>query len=98
MIIYQRELINWTDIQNNKRRQQIKDNERENRGRSSHNYTVGERVLIIKRIDERTGKLLNYEHEGPFEVIKVYPNGTVKINRSGFNEIINNRRIKPYKD
>ena len=53
--------------------------------------------MIVTRTDERSGKLMNYEHEGPFRINKVYDKGTVKIDRNGFDEIINIRRIKPYK-
>ena len=46
---------------------------------------------------ERRGKLLDYEHKGPYQITKVYTNGTVKIQRDYFEEIINIRRIKPFK-
>ena len=97
MIIHQRELVNWVDIHDRKRTQQIKDNKRENQGRSNYEYNVGESVMIVTRTDERGGKLIDYEHEGPYNITKTYENGTVKIDRNGFEEIINIRRIKPYK-
>ena len=98
MIIHQKELIDWTKINDRRRVQQIKDNTRENRGRSHYEYSIGERVMIVKRTDERTGKLIDCEHEGPFVITRVYNNGTVRIRRTGFTEPLNIRRLKPYKD
>ena len=97
MIVHQKELINWNKIYERRRRQQIKDNEKENKGRTNHEYTVGENVVILTRTNERTGKLLDFKHEGPYCITKIYNNGTVKIQRNNFEEIINIRRIKPYK-
>ena len=97
MIIHQKELIDWNKIFDRKREQQIKDNNRENLGRSNYEYSIGERVMIIKRTDERTGKLIDCEHEGPFVITRIYGNGTVRIRRTGFTEPLNIRRLKPYK-
>ena len=97
MIVHQKELIDWNKIYDRRRHQQVKDNIRENSGRSSHTYSAGERVMIVKRTDERPGKLLNCEHEGPYVIKKVYTNGTVKVQRTGFVENLNIRRLKPYK-
>ena len=46
------------------------------------------------KINERTGKLLNFEHRGPYKIIKVHTNGTVTIECGNFNERINIRRLK----
>ena len=32
--------------------------------------------------------------EGPFEIVHIYRNGTVKINRNGYLETISIRRLK----
>ena len=66
MIIYQRELINWDIIHKRRRNQQVKNNKIENIARSDYEYRVEESVLTIKIIGQRTGKLMNLKHEGPF--------------------------------
>ena len=87
MIFQTKVKINWESIKSNKRKLAIENNTRENLNRIDHNYNVGDKVLISK-IQIRT--------EGPYEIIQVYNNGTVKINKGSYNEIINIRRIKPY--
>ena len=41
---------------------------------------------------------LNERTEGPYQVLNVFDNGTVKIRRDTYDEIINIRRIKPYNE
>ena len=53
-------------------------NERENKSRITKVYKKGDKVLIIlNRIDR--GAKLNSPTEGPYEIVKVYTNGTIKI-------------------
>lgn len=94
MITHKKELIDWTKINKRRRAQQVKDNTRENKGRSNYEYTIGERVMIV--LDESTSKLLDCNHKGPFVITRVYNNGTVKIRRAGFTEPLNIRRLNPY--
>ncbi|GFH56268.1 hypothetical protein CTEN210_12744 [Chaetoceros tenuissimus] len=84
---------NWSAIQKSKQQQINKDNERENKSRVSHDYAVGDKVLIIP-----DGIVRKYEwkYEGPFEITQVYTNGTVRIQRKAYTERINIRRLMPY--
>ena len=41
---------------------------------------------------------LNERTEGPYQVLKVFDNGTVKIRRDTYDEIINIRIIKQYNE
>ena len=52
--------------------------------------------MVVTKPKERTGKLLGYEHKGPYKVRKVHKNGTIEINCKNFKEIINIRRVIPY--
>ena len=63
--------------------------------RIDHTYNIGDKVLIILKGEEIMSKI-QIRTEGPYEIIKVYDNGTVKVNRGSYNEIVNIRRIKPY--
>jgi RNase H-like domain found in reverse transcriptase/Reverse transcriptase (RNA-dependent DNA polymerase)/Integrase zinc binding domain len=72
------------------------DNERENRHRVPHEYKVGDKVLI--RCDVRgeiLGKLTR-PSLGPFRITRLLPKGTVEIQRRGYKERINMRRLLPY--
>ena len=96
MLIHQLSIIDWNLLRNNKRKQQIKDNERENLKRINHEWKVGDQCLIITKPKERTGKLLGYEHKGLYKVRKVHNNGTIEIDCKNFKEVINIRRVIPY--
>ena len=95
MIFQTKVKINWESIKSNKRKLAIENNTRENLNRIDHNYNVGDKVLIILKGEEIRSKI-QIRTEGPYEIIQVYNNGTVKINKGSYNEIINIRRIKPY--
>ena len=97
MIIHQKELVNWDQVHERKRRRQILDNERENKSRTKYKYKIGDRVLIIKRKDEPTGKLKDFEHQGPYKVLQVNACGTLKLQRDGFTEPVSIHRLKLYK-
>ena len=56
---------------------------------------MGDKVLIILKGEEIRSKI-QIRTEGPYEIIQVYNNDTVKINKGSYNEIINIPRIKPY--
>ena len=94
MIIHQKELVNWDQVHERKRRRQILDNERENKSRTNYKYKIGDRVLIIKRKDERTGKLKDFEHQGPYKVLQINACGTLKLQCDGFTEPVSIRRVK----
>ena len=70
MLIHQSRIVDWNLIRERKRKQQIKDHERENRKRIDREWKIGEECLIRTKPDERTGKLLGYEHKGPYKVRK----------------------------
>ena len=85
----------WTGKQfkNIKRRIAIYNNARENRSCITYDYKVEDKVLITLDNREIESKLQN-STEGPFEIKQVYNNGTVKIIRGTYDEIIKIHRIK----
>ena len=86
----------WEKIKLLKSNAAIESNTRENASRLSHNYTVGDKVLILISRDEVKSKM-DQPTEGPFAIVKVYPShGTVKIQRENYQEVIHIRRLKPY--
>ena len=96
MIMHEKELVKWHELWERRKAQSIKENLRENKGRSNHEYKSGDKVLIITRSNERGGKLHKFMHTGPYEIVTVYGNGTIKIKRNNFKEIVHIRRVKPY--
>ena len=101
-LVYQRDMIlpikfqaDWMAIQQRRQKEINRNNARENKSRVPHHYKVGDQVS--KR---RPGILpkLRRKREGPFEVIAVFDNGTVRIRRGAVSERLNIRRIQPYQD
>ncbi len=86
-------IAEWDVIERNKQRLINKNNERENSTRVDYDYTVGVEVLIIHTDIQRK---LDEPMQGPFNITKVYTNGTVEIARGSLFERINIRRLRPY--
>ena len=97
MIMHQKELINWDRVRERRRKQQVLDNTRENRSGTNYAYEKGDRVLIIKRTYKSIGKFLDFKHEGPYEFLRVFKNGTLRIQLKGFQETLSILRLKLYK-
>jgi len=95
MILNNEVRINWKAIKNQRETKAIKDNQRENTKRKPHIYRKGNKCWIVKNKYERSRKL-DKVAEGPFMILKVYNNGTLKIDRGGYSEVIHIRRLKPY--
>lgn len=92
MIINAPYVANWRHLSERRCEQTIRNNIRENRFRVSHDYEVGDQVYIKNNDIERK---LNPQ-SGSFQIIQVYTNGTVKIQRSAtVTERINIRRLHP---
>ena len=87
--------VNWLTIKEQREKQALVDNKRENAGRKEHTYSVGSKCWIVRNKFERARKL-DKVAEGPFEILRVHNNGTVKIDRGGYDEVIHMRRLKPY--
>ena len=94
MIIHKKVIADWELIHARRRAQQIRDNDCENRSRTNYKYKAGDRVRIITTARERRGKLIGFEHPGPYEVTSAHDNGTVTIRCGNFLERINIRRLK----
>ena len=97
MIFHKTMVANWELIQSRRRTQQIRDNDRENKSRTSYEYKVGDKARIVTTVRERRGKLFGFEHKGTYRIVMVHNNGTVDIKRGNFNERINIRRLNRVK-
>ena len=97
MIMQTAVTVNWEIIKKRRRDLAIIANNIENKNRLEHSYQVNDRVLIILDKNEQ-GPKLSSPTEGPYKILKTYSNGTVKIQRGTYQEIISVRRLKPYKE
>ena len=84
---------NWELIRQRRQEEINRNNDRENRSRIPHEYQVGEKVLL--RI-EGIKRKLSAPRSGPYEILRVYNNGTVRIQRGAVSERVNIRRITPF--
>ena len=95
MILNEEVKINWEMIKTNREKKAQIDNERENKTRKDFQYNKGDKCWIVKNKFERKRKL-DKPTEGPYLIKKVFNNGTLKIDRNGYDETISIRRLKPF--
>jgi hypothetical protein len=94
MIFRQKIQINWVALKQARQLQVVANNAKENKKRLDHIYKVDDLILIIKKPYElaKAGKITL----GPYWILKLYKNGTVKIQCGSFTDILSIRRIMPY--
>ena len=99
-LVYGRDMLfnipyqpNWKDIALNKQKIINKSNAAENEKRLEHDYAIDDEILII-----RDGHFRKLEGPflGPYSIVQVYTNETVRIQRGTVTERINIRRLTPY--
>ena len=86
----------WNAIKENKQRMMQYNNLRENRKRIPHKYNVGDQVLM--HIPDNKPKFGQDPFEGPFRVVQVYDNGTIRIRKKRVEDTVSIRLVKPYKE
>jgi transposase InsO family protein len=86
----------WRLIKERKQRLIRQNNARENRKRKDHTYKVNDKVLLQN--DGTSGKFQGDAYLGPYTVMQVNDNGTVRLNRGAYIETVNIRRIKPFRE
>jgi len=88
--------IEWNDIIDRRNRLAINTNAKINEKRIPHKYKVGDKIFIILKDISEYGAKLNKRKEGPYKIVKVYKNGTVRIQRGSYRETLSIDRIKPF--
>ena len=86
-------VADWHLIRKRKQRLINENNRRENSKRIPHQYSVGDKILYHVPQPNKFGKS---PLQGPFEVLRVFDNGTVQAQLGPITEIINIRNIRPY--
>ena len=83
----------WDHIQNNKRKRIELNNMRENKSRIPHEYKVGDMILVSRNKRSKHGER---EKNGPYPIVQVNDNGTVRYDKGSYSDIINIRQCEPY--
>jgi hypothetical protein len=99
MIFRQKILINWVALKQVHQLQAVANNAKENKKRLGHIYKVDDLVLIVKKPYElvKAGKIsLPTYSKGPYKILKLYKNGTFRIQHGSFTDILSIRRIMHY--
>ncbi len=86
---------NWAAIALRKQERINQSNAQENRKRLPYTYKVGDKVLL-----EKPGKVrkMSAPRDGPYNVVHVSTNGTVRIQKGVVIQRVNIRRLTPYFD
>ena len=82
----------WSAINAKRQQEAARNNTRKNKSRIAHTYKVGYKVLLSKPGKQHN---LNKPRTGPYEVIAVYNNGTLRIRKGLVTEKVNIRRVTP---
>jgi hypothetical protein len=87
-------MADWGAIEQQRQKEMGHNNRRENASRISHDYKVGDK-LLLKKPDKHLRKL-EASRTGPHTVTAIYTNGTLRIQKGTVNERVNIRRLFPY--
>ena len=88
-------IADWDYIRQRKQNVIRQNNIRENAKRTLHTYTVGDKVMMKRHNQTKYG---GPQYEGPYEIVAVNDNGTVRLKRRKFYDTLNIRNVKPYFD
>ena len=82
----------WERIKQRKQDKINQNNKRENAHRIPHTYRIGDKVLLRRGTENK----MEAPFSGPYEILEVCDNGTVKIKIGSVEDQVNLHRIKPY--
>ena len=83
----------WNHIKDNKRKRIEMNNSKENKSRILHEYKVGDMILVSRNKRSKHGER---EKDGPYPIIQVNTNGTVRYDKRSYSDIINIRQCEPF--
>ena len=99
-LVYQRDMLlpiqhiaDWALINERKQNEMNKNNERENRKRIRHTYSVGDKVLLEIPTKQRKHR---QQRDGPYTIERVNTNGTIRIRRKNVSDLVNIRHVTPF--
>ena len=83
----------WKFIKDKKQRLIDMNNKRENKKRIPFQYTAGSKVPLKRAKRTKHGER---EYDGPYTILQLHTNGTVRIQKNTYSEVVHLRQIKPY--
>jgi hypothetical protein len=84
---------NWKLIRERKQRAINQNNQMENKKRIPHNFRVGDKVLYrVKWVS----KYNENPYEGPYKIVQVNTNGTVRLKKGAVTDTVNIQLLKLY--
>jgi hypothetical protein len=87
-------MADWGAIEQQRKKEMTRNNRRENASIISHDYKVGDKVLLKK--PGKHLRKLEAPRTGPTTVTAIYTNGTLHIQKDKVNERVKIRRLFPY--
>jgi hypothetical protein len=87
-------MADWGGIEQQRQKEMGRNNRRENASRISHDYKVGDKILLKKK--GKHLRKLEAPRAGRHTVAAIYTNETVRIQKGQVNERVNIRRLFPY--
>jgi hypothetical protein len=87
-------IADWGAIEQQRQKEMGRNNRRENDSRISHDYKVGDKVLLKK--PGKHLRKLEAPRTVPHTVTEIYTNGTLCIQKGKANKRVNIRRLFPY--
>jgi RNase H-like domain found in reverse transcriptase/Integrase zinc binding domain len=84
----------WDAIKQQKQQKILENNRRENAKRKDYTYKVNDQVL---HLDAQKYKYGRDVYNGPYKILQVFNNGTVRLQLQHYADVVNIRQIKPYK-
>ena len=85
----------WNRIKKRKQKLIEQNNIRENAKRIKHTYNIGDNILITT--DPQDPKY-DEKYLGPYPVVQVNDNGTIKYRKGAVLDTVNIRNVHPYKE
>lgn len=86
---------NWKLIRERKQRAINQNNRKENMRRIPHDYRVGDKVLYR---GDSLSKFSEDQYDGPYTIVQVNTNGTVRLKMDAVTDTVNIRLLKPYRE
>ena len=99
MLFRQKIFIDWERFKALHNKQALQNNTKENKKRLEHQYHVGDKVLLLLKPYERQKRPKispTTQSRGPFTILEIFENGTVKIECGAYTDVVSIRRITPY--
>ena len=89
--------VDWQLLKEKRRLQATVNNDKENRNHKKHEYKVGDLVFLVEPKYERSKKAkLASPTKGPFEIIRHYNNGNVRIRRGTYDKDVSIHHLRLY--